>query len=96
MILGGKPPGVSCRDGQGLLLAIGGVGEAGKNIIAGEIRKVCQDFFGRHAGGEIGEDIIDSDPHPSNAGFATALSRFQGNDVLVVHGDCWECDRTVF
>ncbi len=45
--------GDSCRDGlrptgghrQCLLFTIGGVGKTGENIIAGEVGKVCKDFF---------------------------------------------------
>ena len=67
------------------MFAISGVGEAGKNIVAGEVVEVCNNFLSSHAGGEVRENIIDSDPHPSNARFATALTRFKGDDVLVIH-----------
>ena len=51
----------------------------------GEVGEVYKDFFGSHAGGKVGEDIIDGDTHTSDAGFAAALARFEGDDVLVVH-----------
>ncbi len=82
---------VSCNPCQGFLFAVGGVGETGKDIVVGEVGEVYKDFFGSHAGGKVGEDIIDGDTHTSDAGFAATLARFEGDDVLVVHSGC--CDR---
>ncbi len=39
-----------------------------------------------HPAGQILQDIVDSDAKPADAGLTTALSRFQGNDLGVVHG----------
>jgi hypothetical protein len=38
-----------------------------------------------HSGGEIFENIVNSNSHPPDAGFTTALPRFDGDDILVVH-----------
>jgi len=78
---------------QGFLFAISGVGETRKNIVVGEVGEVYKDFFGSHAGGKVGEDIINGDTHTSDAGFAAALARFESDDVLVVHSGCCDRDR---
>lgn len=77
---------VSYRDRQGLLFTIGGVGEASQNIVAGQVGKVCQNFLGGHTGGQVGEHIINGDPHSSDARFAATFTWFKDNDVSVVHG----------
>ncbi len=71
---------------SGRSLTIGGIGEAGENIGGGEVGKIGQDCLGVHAGGKVGEDIIDGDAHGAGAGFAATFVRFEGDDVLVVHG----------
>jgi hypothetical protein len=68
------------------LFPIGGVGEAGEDVLLGEVGEVGENFGVGHAGGEIGEDVVDGDAHSSDAGFAAAFAGFEGNDVLVVHG----------
>lgn len=77
---------VSCGDRQGLLFTVGGVGETGEDVFLGEVGKVSENFGVGHAGGEVEEDIVDGDAHPSNAGLAAAFAWFEGDDVLVVHG----------
>lgn len=68
------------------MFAIGGVAKAGEDVLGGEVGKVSEDFGLGHAGGEVGEDVVDGDTHASDAGFATAFTGFEGDDVLVVHG----------
>jgi hypothetical protein len=84
---------VSCGDGQGLLFTVGGVSEAGEDVLLGEVGEVGEDFGVGHAGGEVGEDVVDGDSHSSNAGFAAAFAGFEGDDVLVVHG--WLSGRSM-
>lgn len=68
-----------------MLFPIGGISQAGANIIYSEIRKFLQDFFLRHSGGQIFEHIIYSNPHAANARLASPLTRFDGDDVLIIH-----------
>ncbi len=74
-------------------MTIGGVGKAGEDILLGQVGEVGENFGMGHARGEIGKDIVNGDAHASNAGFATALAGFEGDDVLVVHG--WQSWRDV-
>ncbi len=75
-----------CKDREGLLFAISGVAETGKDVLGGKVREVCEDFGLAHAGSEIRENVVDSDAHTSDAGFAAAFAGFEGDGVLVVHG----------
>ncbi len=52
----------------------------------GEVGKVFEDFLIGHAGGKIGQHIIDGDSHSSNAGFAAAFARFKRDPIAVAHG----------
>jgi hypothetical protein len=75
------------------LFPIGGVGEAGEDVFLGEVGEVSQNFGVGHAGGEVGEDVVDGDAHASDARLAAAFTGFEGDDVLVVHG--WLSGRSV-
>ncbi len=78
--------GVSCSDGKGLLLTVGGVAEADKDVCLCQVGKVGEDFGLGHPGGEVGKNIVNGDVHPSDAGFAAALTGFKGDGVLVIYG----------
>lgn len=67
-------------------LPIRGVPKTSENILTREIRKVREYFFLGHSGGEIGEDVINGNANTANTRLTAPLSRFNGNDVLVVHG----------
>jgi hypothetical protein len=73
---------ISCGDGQGLLLAVGGVGKTGEGVLLGEVGKVREHF----GVGYAGDDIVDGDAHASDAEFTAAFAGFEDDDVLVVHG----------
>jgi hypothetical protein len=64
---------VSCGDGQGLLFTVGGVSEAGEDVLLGEVGEVGEDFGVGHAGGEVGEDVVDGDSIPRMQGLPLRL-----------------------
>jgi len=68
-----------------VLLPISGIGKAGPNILFGEIRKLLQNFFLRHSGSHVFEDVIDSNPHAPNTGLTPPLAGFDSNNVLIIH-----------
>jgi hypothetical protein len=69
-----------------VLFAVGGVGEAGEDVLLGEGREVVEDVVGCHASSEIGQDIIDGDAQAPDAGFARAFPRFQGDAPCLLFG----------
>jgi hypothetical protein len=68
------------------LFAVGGVGEAGEDVLLGEVGEVGEDFWLGHAGGKVGKYVLDGDSHASDAGFAAAFAGFKGDEVLIIHG----------
>ena len=67
------------------LLSVGGIGQAGSDIVFGKVWEVVQNFLSSHATSKIGENIVDGNPHPANAGLAPALTGFEGYDLRVIH-----------
>jgi|ERR1041385_7797906 hypothetical protein len=67
------------------LLPIRGIAETSEDVLSCKIREVRKDFFVRHPGSQIFEDIVDSDPHPADTWLPAALTRFDGDDGLVTH-----------
>lgn len=49
------------------------------------IRKICENLFLCHARSEIFQYIVNRDAHSANARLPAALTRLNGNDVLVTH-----------
>jgi hypothetical protein len=70
---------------QQLLLTIGGVSQTSANIFSGEVRKFLQNFILRHPRCKVFQDVVNSNSHSTNAGFATALPSFNCYYVVVVH-----------
>src|SRR5579884_3440246 len=68
-----------------LTFAIRGKFQAGADVFNSEFRKVLKDFFLRHTGGEIIQNIVYRYPHPANTRLATSLIGFNCNDVLIAH-----------
>ena len=66
-------------------LPVGGVSEAGLNVFGCQIREVGKNLLRRHSGCEVLQHVVDRYPHAADAGFAAALSRFNGDDVATVH-----------
>src|SRR6185437_3277797 len=60
--------------------------QAGSNIVLGQFREVAKDLLVGLAGRQPTEHVRDRNPHVADARPAAALTRFDGNDVLVVHG----------
>ncbi len=64
---------------------VGSVREARLDICGSKIRKVVHNLPRRHPGSKVLQHVVYSDSKPTNAGFAAALSRFDGNALAIVH-----------
>lgn len=62
-----------------LSLSIGGVAEAGPDILFRQVGEVGEDFLVGHSGSQIGQHIIDGDSQATDTGPATALSWFDSD-----------------
>jgi len=80
-----RPRRLRCGIDEESALAIGGEGKHGEEIFVFQIRKVGEDFRFAHACGEIGEDIVDGDAEPANAGLAAPFAGLDGDAVRGVH-----------
>jgi hypothetical protein len=49
------------------------------DILQRQVREVIEDFRDGHPGGEIGENIINSDAHAADARATAPLARFAGD-----------------
>jgi len=79
--------GASLLHNQLLALPISRIAEAGQDVFFRQVGKIRQDLLVRHPGSEVGEHIVDGNTHSSDARLSPALARFDGYDVLILHGD---------
>ncbi len=63
--------------------ALGGIAQAGSDVILCERREVVQDFLLRHPGGEIGEHVVDGDAQATDGRLAASLARLKCDDILI-------------
>src|SRR4029077_19167521 len=61
------------------------VGEAGANVVLGQLGILAQDVRVRHPGREPAEHIADRNSHVADAGTSAALARLDRDDVLIGH-----------
>jgi len=85
----------SWSNGHRDALTISSVAQAGQDVGLGQVGEVFEDFVVGHAGGEVAQDVVNGDAHATDAGFAAAFTRFDGDDVLVLHGSISELRRVV-
>ena len=76
---------VSRRHSPPTICKIGREGEGGRDVVVGQLGKIVEDLRPAHTRGEPAEDITDGDPHAANAGLPAAFSRFDRDDLSVVH-----------
>ena len=74
----------SCS-GQEAALTVGGIGEAGTDVVLSEFRVVGDNGLMGHASGEPAQNVGHRDAHAADAGATAALARFDGDDGLIVH-----------
>ena len=67
-----QPHGLRRRHAEGATLALGGVREAGPDIIGGQLREPGQHLSVRHAAGQICEDVAHGDARAFDARLAKA------------------------
>ena len=70
---------------DGMAFAIGGIGEAGANVLVGQIGEVVDDLGPAHAGGNPAQHIADGNAQAAHAGASAPLARLQGDDVPIIH-----------
>jgi hypothetical protein len=61
------------------VLAVSGVSQAGPNVRAFKLGKICQDFGFAGAVSKLAKNIINGNPQPPDRRLATALSGLDGN-----------------
>jgi hypothetical protein len=66
-------------------LTVGGVSEAGLNILRCQIGEVGKNLLHRHSRSKVFQHLINRNPHAADTGFTAALSRFNGDDVATVY-----------
>ena len=67
------------------MLTVGRKSQAGQDIFAGKVRKVCENLLDRHFTSQITEHIVDRDAHAPNARLTAAFAGLKRNDVSIVH-----------
>src|SRR5205085_2856585 len=67
-------------------LAIGGERQAGSNVILSKLRIIAEDLFVRHTCGQPTKHVGHGDSHSPDTRAAAALTRLDGDNVLVIHG----------
>lgn len=67
------------------MLALRGVTKTGEDVFVREIREVAKNLIFSHARSEIGQHIIDSDPHATDARLSSAFARLDRDDAFVRH-----------
>ena len=67
-----QPHDLCRRHAEGATLALGGVREAGPNIIGRQLRKIGQQLSARHAAGQIREDVAHGDARAYDARLSKA------------------------
>lgn len=65
-----------------LPLALSSVGEAGTNVLLGEVGEIRQNLRHGHTRREIREDVVNGDPHPADAGLTATLSGLDRDNRL--------------
>jgi len=78
-------PALRLRQPDEPALPVGGEGEARANVLARQVRKVCEDLVLGHPGREVLEHVIHRDAQPADTGFPAPLAGLDGDDALVVH-----------
>ena len=57
------------------------------DILFREVGKIFKNIFLRHAGGEVVQNVVDCNSHPTDARFSASLAFFDCYDVSVIgHG----------
>ncbi len=74
---------ISCACDEQLSLPVSGVAQTRLNILFGQVREVLQNLLVRHPGCEIGEHIVDRDPHTANRWLPAAFTRLKRDDRLI-------------
>src|SRR6266568_6336066 len=59
--------------------------ETCQNVFSSQLWKVGQHLLFRHTGGQVGKDIMNCDSHAADTWLPTTFSRFNRNDVTIVH-----------
>src|SRR6185295_6852666 len=75
------------RYGHQFPLAIGGEGQAGLDVVAGQVREVTEDLGLLHARGEILKHVVYRDPQSADTGLAPLLTRLDRDPRLMVHAE---------
>lgn len=65
---------------------VSGISKTGLYVLGRQVRKIQQNLLLRHAGRQVFEDVVHGNPHAAYAGLATAFSRFNGDNVPIIHG----------
>ena len=68
-----------------VLLTLGCKRQTSHDIIAIQLWKIPLDILFRHPRGKVRENIRYSDPHPTDARLATALSCLDRDDLGIIH-----------
>jgi hypothetical protein len=82
MIPGKRPPSYLCQLAKIIVRAIY-LRQARLDILFNQIWKILQDLLRAHAGGRIGEYIIDRDSHTENTRFTTPFTGFDRDNMFV-------------
>ena len=80
-----QPHDLRSRQAEGTTLALGGVREAGPDIIGRQLRKLGQQLSLHHAAGQIHEDITHRDARASDAGLAESDFRIHRDAIQWAH-----------
>ncbi len=73
----------ACRELRAL--TVSGVGETGLNVLGCKIWEVSKNLLRRHPRRKIPKHVVDCNPHSANTRLAPALSRFNGDNVAIIH-----------
>jgi len=68
-----------------VLLTLGCKGQTSPDILASQLWKVGLNLTFGHPRGKVRKNIRDRDSHPTDARLTTALSRFDRDDLGIVH-----------
>jgi hypothetical protein len=68
-----------------LALAISGVCEAGEDVLLGKEWKFAEDIRVTHSASQVIQHVIHRNTQSANAGLASALPGFDGDDIGVSH-----------
>lgn len=55
--------------------------QAGKDVVAGQLREIAKDFLIALPGRQPAQDILNGDTHSAHARAPAAFSRFQGDAI---------------